>query len=160
MPTPLPLTPFGSDPSSQPYLAYQKCCDLESLAYTDSALQISKPPGVVAARLLGYLLVYSENGRETLAGDIIDAPNNTTLLSMAQHYIIHFAKVCMYWATLVNHTLTILPVKRASGRPPAPSCHPEQPSFEDECNALASINHPASLNHSKAKIAVRSFLFL
>ncbi|SRR5258706_7437848 len=58
--TPLPLNPFGSDPSSQPDLAYKKCCDLDSLASTDPALQRSSPPGMVAARLLGHLLVRSE----------------------------------------------------------------------------------------------------
>ena len=101
-PTPLPSNPFGSDPFSQPYLAYKKCHDLESLAHTDQSLQKCSPPGLVAARLLGHLLVYSENGRETLAGDITDAPDNATLLSMAQHYIIYFVNICMFWATLIQ----------------------------------------------------------
>ena len=160
MPTPLVSNPFGSDPSSQPYLAYKKCCDLESLASTDRALQRSSPPGLVAARLLGHLLVLSKNGRQTLAQEITDASGNAVLVDLAKFYITHFVKVCAYSVILVDHTLTVLLVKRASGRTPAPTEHPSRPSFEDERNALASINDAASLNHGKAKAAVRSFLFL
>jgi hypothetical protein len=161
MATPLPSTnPFRSDPSGQPYQAYQKCFDLQSLAHTDRALQKSSPPGLVAARLLGHLLVHSENGRPKLAREITNASDNATLVSVAQHYIIHFVKVCTYGALSVDDTLTVLPVKRASGRTPAPSEHPSRPSFEAEREALASINDPASLDHRKAKQAVRSSLFL
>src|SRR5258706_6351609 len=96
--TPLPLNPFDSDPSSQPYLAYRKCRDFECLASTDSALQRSSPPGLVAARLLGHLLVRSENGRQTLAREITGASDNAVLVNLAEFYITHFVNVCMYSA--------------------------------------------------------------
>ena len=159
-PTPLPSNPFSSDPSSQPYQAYEKCRNLESLASTDRALQKSTPPGLIAARLLGYLLMYSENGRETLAREILHTAGDSELLELGGHYIHHFVKVCTYRATSVDHTLIILPVKRASGRTPDPSHHPSRDPFEAERDALALINTPASLDHRSAKKAVRSFLFL
>ena len=66
------------------------------MAYTSRVLQCSKPPGLIAARLLGYLLVRSENGCETLAREIINASSDTKLLELAQHYLTHFVKVCTY----------------------------------------------------------------
>ena len=160
MATPLPLNPFLSDLSGRPYRAYQKCIDLESLAPTNLALQRSSPPGLVAARLLGYLLVHSENGRPKLAREIINASDDATLVSLARHYIAHFVKVCMYTAISVDDMLTLLPVKRASGPTPAPSDHPSRPSFEAERESLVSTNDPASLDHRKSKQAVRFSLFL
>jgi hypothetical protein len=62
--------------------------------------------------------------------------------------------------TSVDIILTVLPVKSASGRTPAPSEHPSRPAFEVERNAVASINNEASLDHRKAKQVVRSSLFL
>ena len=158
-PTPLPSNPFGSDPP-QLYQAYQSCLDLESMAYTSRALQCSKPPGLIAARLLGHLLVRSENGYETLAREIINASSDTKLLELARYYMTHFVKVCMYRATSEDHTLTILPVKRARGPTSALSEDSSHASSDSECDALASVNNEASLNREKAKKAVRSFLFL
>ncbi|SRR5258708_39552869 len=160
MATPLPSNPLQSDPSGQPYLAYQKCVDLAFLAQTDQALQKTSPPGLVAARLLGYLLARSEIGRLKLASDITSASDNSTLVSLGRHYITHFVKVCTYRAILANHMLTGLPVKRGSRPTPAPSEHSSEPAFEAEREALISINDTASLDHRKAKNAVRSFLFL
>ena len=158
--TPLPSpNPFRSDPSGQSHQAYQKCFDLESLAHTDRTLQKTSPPGLVAARLLGHLLIHSEIARPTLAMEITNAPDNATLVSVAKHYITHFIKVCTYSAISVDHTLTVLPVKRASRRTPAPSEHPSRPLFGDEREAVASINDPAPLDHRKAKQAVRFSLF-
>ncbi len=155
MAVPLPLNPF----SGQPYQAYQKCIDLESLALTNPALQSSSPPGLVTARLLGCLLVHSENGRPKLAREIDNASDDAALVSLAQHYINHFVRVCTYSAISVDDMLIVLPVKRTSGRTPAPSEHPSRPSFEAEREALASISDPALLDHRKAKQAVRTFLF-
>ena len=90
--TPLPSNPFSGQP--QPHQAYQKCLDLESLAPTNLALQKAFPPGLVAARLLGYLLVHSENGRPILASEIINASDHAALLSLAQYYITNFVQVC------------------------------------------------------------------
>ena len=92
MPTALLPNPFPGQ--SHPGQAYIKCVDLESLASTNPELQKTSPPGLVAARLLGYLLMNSENGRTTLAREIIDASNDETLVSLARHYITHFVKVC------------------------------------------------------------------
>ena len=92
MPIALPPNPFPGQP--HPHQAYQKCVHLESLAPTNPVLQNTSPPGVVAARLLGYLLVHSENGRPKLAREIIDASDNETLVSLARYYITHFVKVC------------------------------------------------------------------
>jgi hypothetical protein len=157
MPTPLPSNPFSSDLSGQPYVAYQKCIALESRAPT---LPKSSPPGVVVARLLGYLLVHSENGRQTLARDIADASDDAALIDLGRLYVNHFVKVCTYSAISLDAMLTVLPVKSASGPTPAPSEHPSRPALEDERNAVASMNDEASLDHRKAKRAVRPSLFL
>lgn len=89
MPIALPPNPFPGQ--TYPHQAYQKCVDLESRG---PELQKTTPPGLVAARLLGYLLGYSENGRPILAREIIDASDDETLVGLAQHYITHFVKVC------------------------------------------------------------------
>jgi len=157
MATPLPSNP---DLSGLPSQAYRKCIDLESLAPQSPALQSSSPPGLVAARLLGYLLLHSENGRPKLAREIIDASDDTTLISLAQHYITYFVKVCTYTAISVDGMLIVLPVKREIERTPAPSQHRSRSSLEVEREVLASINDPSSLHHLKAKKAVRSSLFL
>ena len=157
MAAPLPSNPDLSDLPSQ---AYRKCIDLESLAPQSPALQSSSPPGLVAARLLGYLLLHSENGRPKLAREIIDASDDATLVSLAQHYITHFVKICMYTAISVDGMLIVLPVKREIERTPAPSQHRSRSSLEVEREVLASINDPSSLHHLKAKKAVRSSLIL
>ena len=157
MATPLPSNP---DLSDQPSQAYQKCIDLESLAPQSPTLQSSSPPGLVAARLLGYLLLHSENGRPKLAREIIDASDDATLVCLAQHYITHFVKVCTYTAISVDDMLTVLPVKQEVERTPAPSRHRSRSSLEVEREVLASINDPSSLNYLKAKNAVGSSLFL
>ena len=157
--TPLPSNPFTGQP--HPHQAHQKCLDLESLAPTNLALQGASPPGLVAARLLGYLLVHSEDGRPKLAREIITHP--TTKHSLVWRSII--SPILSKFARLYNTTspgdiITVLPVKHASGRTPAPSEHPSQPSFDAEREALASIDDARSLDYRKAKRAVRTSPFL
>ena len=89
---PLPSDPFSDQP--QHHQVYRKCVDLESLALTNLALQKAYSPGLVAARLLGYLLVHSENGRPELATEIINASDDVSLLSLALHYMTHFGQLC------------------------------------------------------------------
>ena len=91
---PIALLPNPFPAQSHPGQAYKKCADLESIAPTNPALQKTSPPGLVAARLLGHLLVNSENGRTKLAREIIDASDDEMLVSLARHYITHFVKVC------------------------------------------------------------------
>ena len=152
-PTPLPTNPF--DPASQQFLAYNTCVELESRASTHRPLQISKPTGLVAARLLGQLLLLAEHGRETLTREIINASANADLVCLARHYIAYFVRVCMYRATSVGHMLTIPPVHPTGRQTPAPSEHPLEPSFKD-----IRSNDTVSLNPREVKQAVRSFLFL
>ena len=61
-------------------------------ALTNLSLETDSPPGLVAARLLGYLLVHSENGRPELAREIINASDDAAVvvISLALHYITRF----------------------------------------------------------------------
>lgn len=93
MATPLPKK---DSPPGLESLAYQKCLDLESLALADSSLQREFPPGVVAARLLGHLLLLVPNatGRAKLAEEICSTSHHTGLISIAQFYINTFINAC------------------------------------------------------------------
>jgi hypothetical protein len=147
MTTPLPEKEFPSGVQSS---AYQKCRHLESLALntSNSSLQTTKLPALVAARLLGrlLLLVPSAHGRETLAKDI-DNTSHHALIELAQFYINIFIKTCkQVWFT-VRKEFILLIVKRASGPTPAPSEHPSRPSFEDE---------PSKMDHRTSKLAASS----
>jgi hypothetical protein len=155
-PTPLPPNPFRD---GLLYQALQKCLDLESLASTDSYLQNSKPSGLVAARLLGYLILHVQNatGRAKVADQVVAALDNENLVEVAQFYINHFIKACMSLCFPLCIALTLLTVKRASGPTPAPSDHPSRPSFEEERQIWMRENEPAKLDHRRAKQAASAF---
>lgn len=141
--------------------AYQKCRDLEyrALDNSNSSLLTTKPPALVAARLLGHLLLLVPNagGQETLAEEIDNASTNDMLIELAQFYINHFIKTCKcVWFTVCNEFI-LSTVKRSSGPTPAPSDHPSRPSFEEERDFSVNLNEPPKLDHRTAKLAVSSF---
>ena len=95
MTTQLPEKEFPSDLQRS---AYQKCRDLECLALdnSNSSLQTTKPPALVAARLLGHLLLLVPNadGQKTLAKEIDNTSSHDVLIELAQFYINTFIKTC------------------------------------------------------------------
>ena len=141
--------------------AYQKCQDLEHLALdnSNSSLQTTKPPALVAARLLGHLLLLVPNadGQETLAKDIDNTSSHDVLIELAQFYINTFIKACKWVWFMVRKEFILLTVKRSSGPPPAPSDHLSRPSFEEERDVWVNLNEPSKLNHRTAKLAASSF---
>ena len=84
-PTPLPEK---ESPSGLYTSAYEKCRHRGFLALdnSNSSLQITKPPALVAARLLGYLLLPTVGRREKPAKEI-NSTSDSMLFEVAQIYI-------------------------------------------------------------------------
>src|SRR5258706_5099890 len=123
MATPLPRKDSSPNPPDLESLAYQKCLDLESLALADSSLQMESPPGLVAARLLGHLLLLVPNatGRAKLVEEICSTSHHTGLIDLAQFYINTLIKPCkQVWFR--RATKFILLIVKHSGTPD-PSDH-------------------------------------
>jgi hypothetical protein len=74
--------------------AYNRCLTLEAQA----DMHQSKPPPLICARLLGYMLIHAPNntGRHNVASDVGDCMDDAKLLELAQLYFFHFVRLCEY----------------------------------------------------------------
>jgi hypothetical protein len=92
----VPLPPFPATLISHPTVnyAYNRCLTLEAQA----DMHQSKPPSLVCARLLGYMLIHAPNdaGRRNVAKDIGSCIDDAKLLELAQLYFCHFVRLCEY----------------------------------------------------------------
>lgn len=80
--------------------AYDRCIMLE----THTPNLNSKPPTLVCARLLGYLLIHAlvDKGRDSVADDILNCRCNEDLIELADFFITHLFRCCEYPLKLMH----------------------------------------------------------
>ncbi|KAJ8593210.1 hypothetical protein M405DRAFT_931012 [Rhizopogon salebrosus TDB-379] len=131
----VPLPPFPATLISHPTVnyAYNRCLTLEAQA----DMHQSKPPSLLCARLLGYMLIHAPNntGRHNVASDIGDCTDDAKLLELAQLYFCHFVRL----------------FKSAEGPTPTPSRHPSRPSFDTRQAAIRHALEESPAGHRTAK---------
>jgi len=90
---PLPANPFVA--YSLESNAYARCLSWEVHA-PDTEVQEDKIPLLLGARLLGSMLLYAptHDGCLNTANEINDCTNESELLQLAEHYVIHFIGHC------------------------------------------------------------------
>ncbi|KAK0440114.1 hypothetical protein EV421DRAFT_808374 [Armillaria borealis] len=146
MPVPLPLNPFP--PSSDEYAAYTSCLNLEPLGSSWSRVVDEKQssratmfkfsPGV-AARVLGYALIYSPSikGKACLAEEISSCDGDNELLAgLSYLYIMAMIRI----------------FKNPTDEIPTPtSVHSPRPSFQVTADDIAVLLSQPTASSSNAK---------
>jgi hypothetical protein len=91
---PLPLFPAMLISHPTVNYAYNQCLTLEAQA----DMHKSKPPSLVCARLLGYMLTHAPNdaGRRNVAKHTGSCIDDAKFLELAQLYFCHFVRLCEY----------------------------------------------------------------
>jgi hypothetical protein len=97
----LPANPFvACSPESN---AYAQCLSWEMVHAPDTEVQLEedKIPPLLGARLLGFMLLYAptHDGCLNTANEINDCTNESELLQLAEHYVIHFIGRCESFLT-------------------------------------------------------------